>query len=243
MKKVTFFGVLFVIVCLFVSSSFALDPMGPPTAGLRQGQCSIGLDYSSSQMHNKFKYEGETLRLKNIRVDKTYFNLGYGIADNWEVYGRLGASMVEDWGGIQFLGSYRPAWGLGTKATIYQEGNIKWGALFQISWNQSKEEWGDGENYEKMKWYEYQIAVGPTYKLTDKVSIYGGPYYSVLDGDLSDEDGKWGDLKSTGHVGGYIGGQFAVNDNLALNAEYQLSSDESGMGLSLVWKFEETAHF
>jgi opacity protein-like surface antigen len=236
-KKIVAIAVVLIMAGVWASSALALDPMGPPTAGLRQGGVSVGIDYLNSQMHNKFKYEGETMKVKGNRVEKTYANLGYGVADNWEVYGRLGASRAEAYGLEFVFGGYRPAWGLGTKVTIAQSDNLKWGALFQISWNQSKLEWNEGGDYEKMKWYEYQIAVGPTYKLTDKVSIYGGPFYNYLDGDLSDEDGKWGDINSTGHVGGYIGAQFAVNDNLALNAEYQLSTDESGLGLQLVWKF------
>ena len=235
-KKIVAVAVVLLVAGIWASSAFALDTMGPPTAGLMQGQWSIGLDYSSSQMHNNFKYEGETSKVKGNRVEKTYANLGYGVADTWEVYGRLGASKAEAYGLEFVFGGYRPAWGLGTKATFAQDGNLKWGALFQISWNQSKLEWNDGGDYEKMKWYEYQIAVGPTYKLTDKVSIYGGPYYNVLDGDTTTRTAN-GAILRDGHIGGYIGGQFAVNDNLALNAEYQLSTDESGLGLMLVWKF------
>jgi hypothetical protein len=243
MKKVTILGVLFVIVCLFVSSSFALDPMGPPAAGLRQGGWSIGIDYSTSKINGKEdrQWWSSSRKFKGASMDKIYANLGYGVADNWEVYGRLGGSKLESdnlyYGNI--WGAYGQAYGLGTKATIYQEGNVKWGVLFQIGWNQTKDQSSE-DFYDKAAWHEYQIAVGPTYKLTDKVSIYGGPFYNYLKGTLSDRDNGEeidGHFKGSNHVGGYIGGQFAVNDNLSLNAEYQLVTDAQGLGLSLVWKF------
>ena len=229
------------VVLLVAPLALALDPLGPPTAGLRQGQVSLGLDYAKSQTDIKVKEEGYGKWTERDSVStKTYANLGYGVCDSWEVFGRLGGSMAEG-EYLIYEGRYGMAWGLGTKVSFYQDANVKWGALFQISWNQSKEQWyegGDEYGYDKVKFYEYQIAVGPTYKLTDKVSIYGGPFYNCLDGEVScDEDGKWGDIKNPRRIGGYIGGQFAVNDNLVLNAEYQLSSDESGMGLQLVWKF------
>ena len=216
--------------------ALALDPLGPPAAGLRQGGMSVGLDYISNQMNLSARdTDGDRYKSKSAQVDKTFVNVGYGVADNWEAYVRLGASKFEDSEEIEIMGTHRPAWGLGTKATIYQDGNWKFGGLLQISWNDSKEVWDHG--FDEVKWYEYQIAAGPTYKVSDKVSIYGGPYYNYLKGDLRSQHGKWGTIKGEDHVGGYIGGQFAVNDNLALNAEYQLSASDSGMGLSLAWKF------
>jgi opacity protein-like surface antigen len=239
-KKVIAIAVVLLAAGVWAPLALALDPLGPPAAGLRQGGVGLGLDYSFSQMNFKFT---DDYKARDNQVTKTFVNLGYGVADNWEVFGRIGGSKweINDW---DELGSTRPAWGLGTKVTIAQDGNLKWGALFQISWNKSIALWNEGDNFEKMTWYEYQIAVGPTYKLTDKVSIYGGPFYNYLRGnDTWTEEGEEGTsvesehFKGGNHVGGYIGAQVAVNDNLSLNAEYQLVAGASGMGLMLVWKF------
>jgi hypothetical protein len=220
---------------IWAPSALALDPMGPPAAGLKQGGISLGLDYSYSQI-NILKNGEESETYVDNKVEKTYANLGYGIADNWNVFGRLGGSKLEG-EDFEFWGAYGLAWGLGTKVTIYQDVDITWGALFQISWGESKERWAEGDAYDKLKWHEYQIAAGPTYRLTDNISIYGGPFYSYLKGTGTDETGKWADIKGKDQTGGYIGGQFDFIENVTLNAEYQLSEGAAGMGLMLVWKF------
>jgi len=234
-KRILAIAVVLLVAVVWAPLALALDTMGPPAAGLMQSQCSLGIDYSFSQMTFNFENEGG-YKTKDNQLTKTFVNLGYGVMDNWEVYGRLGGSKWElnDW---DELGANRLAWGLGTKATIAQDGNLKWGALFQISWNRSVAIEDGGDYVGTIKWYEYQIAAGPTYKLTDKVSIYGGPFYNYLKGDSEWTDEGSSDFKGSNHVGGYIGGQVAVNDNLSLNAEYQLSAGASGLGLQLVWKF------
>jgi hypothetical protein len=218
---------------IWATSALALDPMGPPAAGLKQGGMSLGLDYSYSQIDLKLKNDEETA---DNKVEKAYANLGYGIADYWNVFGRLGGSKAEG-EDLEFWGAYGLAWGMGTKVTIYQDVDITWGALFQLSWGESKERWAEGNAYDKLKWHEYQIAAGPTYRLTDNISIYGGPFYSYLKGTGTDETGKWADIKGKDQTGAYIGGQFDFIENVTLNAEYQLSNGASGIGLMLVWKF------
>lgn len=233
-ERILIIAVVLLVAGVWAPLALALDPLGPPAAGLRQGQYSLGLDYLHSQM--TFKFEDD-YKAKDNEITKTFVNLGYGLCDNWEVFGRLGGTKwdsINDW---EESGHYRPAWGLGTKATICQDGNWKWGALFQITWNRSEAMWSyNGETHETMKWYEYQIAAGPTYKLTDKVAVYGGPYYNYLKGKDTWMSGSE-DFKGPNEFGVYAGGQFAVTDNLALNAEYQLSRKAAGMGLQLVWKF------
>jgi opacity protein-like surface antigen len=232
-RKFLAIAIVLPVMGIWAPSALALDPMGPPAAGLKQGGMSLGLDYSYSQINLKLK-NGEEYETVDNKVEKTYANLGYGIADDWNVFGRLGGSKLEG-EDLIFYGAYGLAWGLGTKVTIYQDVDITWGALFQISWGKSMER-SEG-TYEKLKWHEYQIAAGPTYRLTDNVSIYGGPFYSYLKGTDSDEAGKLADIKGKDQTGGYIGGQFDFTENVTLNAEYQLSDGASGMGLMLVWKF------
>jgi hypothetical protein len=108
MYKRLFLGMLFMVGLLCASAS-ALDPLGPPTAGLEQGQWSAGLEYSHSEMdltHSgsyswfvdigpgfsdtvPFKYE-----VKNNKMNKAYMNVGYGITENWDAFLRLGGANV-----------------------------------------------------------------------------------------------------------------------------------------------------
>ena len=49
-KYIQLVTIAFFLISLVNSGAFALDPMGPTTAGLRQGQSEIGIDYISSTM-------------------------------------------------------------------------------------------------------------------------------------------------------------------------------------------------
>jgi hypothetical protein len=245
------------------SATLAMDPLGPPTAGLKQGQWSIGLEYSYSQMD----FEASSVQIggssyddydiESAKVNKVYANLGYGVLDNWEVFGRIGGSSVDftseiwDWYSsdyqMPFEGDMGTAWGVGTKVTVFEQPNVKWGVLGQISWARSREHLSytgysgyDGDA--KIDFYEIQVAVGPTCKLTDKVSVYGGPFFHYLDGDFKaicsdDESYDWEfDAEKHSDFGGYIGAQLQINENASLNAEYQLSEDVGGLSVGLVWK-------
>ena len=110
-----------VLVVLCGSTALALDPMGPPTAGLKQGQVSAGIEYSYSDMDLKaksgkysashtywFYYYGwygpygpftdsgglPSMKIKTD-VHKLFANIGYGVTDNWEVFLRLGTSNAD----------------------------------------------------------------------------------------------------------------------------------------------------
>jgi hypothetical protein len=199
------------------SAAFALDPMGPPTAGLQHGQFKAGVDYSHSIMDLElsngtwieyfdgvFWDEGEAVpfTLKNFRTNRAYASLGYGAAENCEAFlrvggtnARFGDSIWED--GERYDSSTDFAISSGIKATFFEDGNLKLGGLFQASWAQY-----DGildashlpaPDFVTINLAEIQIAVGATYTLTDHVSIYGGPFLHYVNGDLDDvfsrEDG------------------------------------------------------
>ena len=136
----------------------------------------------------------------DYKSNMLFVNFGYGITDKLEVFLRLGFSDVDipiaggDWdAGSDF------AYGLGAKATFYEAGDLELGGLVQMTWANAdgdvtmvtdevagvpligpREFSGDGE-YE---WDEIKIAVGPNYKLTESVSIYGGPFYHLVSGDF-----------------------------------------------------------
>ena len=158
MEKKLLLVVVIVLVGLCGSVALALDPMGPPAAGLKQGQWSAGIDYSSSDMDLKVdgKYSWyewgqngsywEDLgsgkfeeKAKGVKVNKIYANIGYGIMDNWDAFVRLGGAngdlgdSIEDMG-ENFDSDYVFAYGFGTRVTFWQDADLKVGGLFQMSW-------------------------------------------------------------------------------------------------------------
>jgi len=230
-KKLLLLGVV-VVVCLCGSVALALDPMGPPAAGLKQGKWSAGFEYSYSDMDLKFsdgKYswyqDGSdgpdsdsgkipSGKIKGVKSNKIYANIGYGIMDNWDVFVRLGGadgkfdSSEEDLD-LKFDSDYVFAYGFGTRMTFWEQSpELKWGGLFQMSWannlistSQGTEagevDGDDGTPYiatysesVEVDLSEIQIAVGPTWTPAKGFSVYGGPFLHFVNGSV---EGKYCD--------------------------------------------------
>ncbi len=228
-------AIVLLVAGIWASSAFALDMMGPPAAGLMENQWSVGLNYSYSESDLKAK-NGNVFTSKDNKLTKTFAVLSYGITNNWEVYGLLGGAKMES-GDFVYEGGYRSSGGGGTKVTVCQEENWKWGGLFQIAWDKSRENWRGERYYDDAEWYEWQLAAGPVYMLNDKVSLYGGPFYNSLKGEFESNTSGEHHFRDRGHLGLYVGAQFTINDYLSLNAEYQVIDDAVGTGFNLTWKF------
>ena len=304
-------AVVVMVVGLCASSALALDPMGPPTAGLKAGQLSAGLDYAFSEadleFDGKFDIYGyeligpdwqplypcaieDKLTFEAVEMHKAYLTIGYGIQDNWEAFLRIGGARaeaqkptraiyaeMEDNGDYYDVDIYEDgpchdfdsgfAVGLGTKATLYEEGALKIGVLGQASWTEmdirvkyqgviDDDYWGidglwavpvEGD----LELWEIQIAVGATYELSPKFTVYGGPFFYMVDGDydfkgegilegtVSGDIGVKGsyDVEEDSSFGGYVGAQIEVTDNAFFNAECILTGDGIGVGTGLAWKF------
>lgn len=282
-KRMLWLGLMLMVIGLCSSGALATT-MGPPVAGLETGQFSIGLDYSTSEIgvdgDGEFELFGETdflgefdesgpVKFKDdIESDMIFANLGYGISDKLEVFLRLGmADLSSDDAGFDgsFGGSSEFAWGLGAKATFYEETNLKLGGLFQITLGSADDEITmtvddpSGEEQEvdtpaDIYWYEIKIAVGPAYELTEGCSIYGGPFYHLISGDLDAKDSRddvdigggdtasydislSADIEEQSNFGGYIGAQIDLAENLPLCVEYQFTGDANVLGASLVYRF------
>ncbi|MCJ7719823.1 outer membrane beta-barrel protein [Candidatus Bathyarchaeota archaeon] len=195
--------------------------MGPPTAGLKTGQFRVGVEYAYSDVD--MELEGE--ELDGVTSNMIFGNLGYGIMDDWEAFVRLGVANVDV---EDFSGDYGLAWGLETKVTFLKQENLNWGALFQMTWSNSEDE--DVE----FDFYDMQIAVGPTWKLSETLSIYGGPFVHLIDGDVSDDNG---DLEEDSAFGGYVGAEAALADNTSLFGEVQFTGAGWAIGTGVAWKF------
>jgi len=225
-----------VVVCLLGSTALALDPMGPPTAGLKQGQCSIGLEYFYSDMN--LRVEGSDL--KNVRMNKGYANLGYGIADNWEAFIRLGGAEADfKTDEFEYNGDIGFAYGFGTRATIWEQSpELKWGGLFQMSWADVSGTAKYPKEDVDLNAREIQIGVGPTWTPTKGLSIYGGPLVHFLHADWNGgANTGTADITEANSFGGWIGAQVEVTKNLPVCVEWQYTGDADALGVSVICKF------
>ena len=209
-KKMWRLGFAFAVLALGASSAFALDPMGPPAAGLAEGQLKIGIDYSYSTMDLDLNNgtwiefldgalydagEAVPFTLKNFKAHRTYANIGFGASDRIEAFlrvggteGRFGDSIWED--NERFEGSDDLAVGGGVKATFYDDGVLQIGGLFQGSWAEyngtlDAPQWSSADRVE-IDLTQFQVALGATYTWAERFSIYGGPFLHFVSGDLDD---------------------------------------------------------
>jgi len=263
--------VLFIAV-LANPNAFALDPMGPSTTEMREGEFEIGIDYSKSTMEielnngdwtewldNVFTGAGEaqTFKIDDFEMSKIYANIGFGIWDNCELFLRLGTVKTEFgdsiWeAGENFDSDTNISFCIGSRATFYEDGDFKMGRLIQVSWanmdgDLKAPQWADADPID-LDLMEILITVGPTYKFSERASIYGGPFLHFIDGDITDhfsettEDGNlaseysW-DIDESSNFGGYIGINVEIALNTFVNAEYIYSSGADAVGLSINCRF------
>lgn len=308
----------FWVVCIlaFLANArivYGLDPMGPPSAGLRKGQFSAGSEFSYSRGNfrltdGKGGWQGFTngvlanfnsgkmssLTVENVNLYKIYANLGYGITDDWQASLRLGAVgdvklsyknkarpffpvPVAGGGGVLFPDGQKAdgdcgfAIGFGTKVTFYQQDALELGGLFQISWAKSDGKQsgrypaGGGVNAfpdpagvpwshsVEIEITEIQVALGATYRLTNAMTVYGGPFLYLADGHVKggyNESGLMGvgafgnyntdysyDIDQATLFGGYIGTQIEIAQGINFNVEYQHTASADAIGINLLWRF------
>jgi len=261
------------IIFLIGSNALALDPMGPPVADLENGQFKVGVDFSHSEMDleleegtwvefldGAFSDEGyaTSFTLKDLKTNRTYVNLGYGVADICEVFLRVGGAKAKFGDSIwedeeSFDSSSGLAVGGGIKATFFDEGDLKLGGLFQVHWSEysgllDAAHWAAPDHVE-VDLAEIQIALGAQYALSDRASIYAGPFLHFAGGDLDDiyseADGGGGQLtshyswniKEDSIVGMFAGVQLEITENCSFNVELQGTGSAQAVGASVAWKF------
>jgi opacity protein-like surface antigen len=283
-KKIALFAAALMITALSNSAVLALVPMGPPKALLGQDRWDIGIEYTHQSLDleatgdvtetdiipgvgdftavRKVKH-----KINDLKSDIVMARAGYGINDSWDAFVRLGLANAK--GDMEqtypdgsptdtfkgYDGSFGLAWGLGTKATFWQDEQLSWGGLVQITWLDP----GDGSvklsgdpafsgKADINNMWEVQIAGGPTWRLENNLRIYGGPFLHFVNGDL-DISGTTTDLgteihtktssdiKEKSQFGGYVGGQLDVDQNTSCIVEFQLTSDAWGIGIGAARKF------
>lgn len=281
-KRITLFAFSLMIVTVSNSAVLALSPMGPPKALLGQDRWDIGIEYVHQSMD--LEASGDVTEIDIIpgledytairkvkhNIDNLKSNIimaraGYGLNDNWDAFVRLG--MADAKGDIEQIypdeardeykgydGGFGFGWGFGTRATFWQDEELSWGGLFQITWLEPDDSSislvgepdfsGDAE----IDIREVQIAVGPTWRIDDNVRIYGGPFLHFVDGDL-DISGREvdmnaeifteaeGDIEEESQFGGYVGAHLDVDANTSCFIECQLTGDAWGIGLGAARRF------
>lgn len=201
-------------------------------------------------------------------TNKIYANLGFAVTRDWEIFLRLGVADAD--GEDKLLGMEGKfdsdmgfAIGVGTRATFFERDNLKFGGLAQVSLSKPDSHTGAGsgvllagdESYSysgteeiDIEFYEIQFAVGPIYRLRERVSVYGGPFLHLLYGSLDGSaegtvEGGTGtldysyDLEEGAILGGYIGAQIDITENSLFNIEYQNTGDAYALCINLTRGF------
>ncbi len=211
-------GTLLVVLALMMvglggPTALALDQMGPPVAGLEQGQFKAGVDFSYAEMDLElddgtwveyvdgvFDLSGEatSFKLKDFETAKTYLNVGYGFTDMVEGFVRLGGTKGEFDDSIwedaeEFESGSELAAGAGLKVTFLEHDGLKIGGLIQGSWAEyhgqlDSPNW-PGPDFVEIDLTEIQLAVGASYTWDERFSVYGGPFLHFVGGDLYDTVG------------------------------------------------------
>jgi hypothetical protein len=277
-KKIALSAVVLIIVFLSNPIVLALTPMGPPKALLGQDRWDLGLEYAHQSMDLEAVgpvqdiQPGLTVTRKdkhnidNFKSNIVLARAGYGINDDWDAFVRVG--VVDAQADIErtytdgapsdeyegFDGSFGLAWGVGTRATFWQDEEVSWGGLLQITWLEPGDSsidlsgdpvfTGDAE----IDIWEVQIAVGPTLRLDDNFRVYGGPFLHFVNGDL-DLSGSTvdmgtdlrveaeGDIEEKSQIGGYVGANLDVDQNTSCCLEFQFTGDAWGIGIGAARRF------
>jgi len=279
-KRIAWFAVILMVLGFSSTVVLALPPMGPPRARLGQDQWAAGLEYGRGEMDLEtwsdvtdntvgvgVTYDYTKFKINGLASNMVFGKLGYGVDDNWDAFIRFGAVDAKDeiveepsaGGGAAerydgFDGGFGFAWGIGSAVTFWQEGDITWGALLQMTW--LKPDSGDVDlrsdaafvGEAEFDFWEVQIAAGPTVEL-ENFRLYGGPFLHFVGGDVDIEGQsptggfttvslRSQDINEESHLGGYVGAEWPVINDGLFNVEFQATGDAWVVGLGAIWRFE-----
>lgn len=257
-------------VAIVSVSAFASGLIGPPTANLEKGQWTVGYNYMQSEadmgkinvkwneyLNGAFDDSGvDTDQFQDVTNERHYASFGYGFSDSWEVYFQLGLAGVEadivNVAGVTTELDFGNdiAWGWGTRFTLFEKGDIRWGTSIQMNWlDTSTDITQSSPGFSEKTTYNFEtmdllIAFGPTVDM-GKWQLYGGPFFYQMSGDYTEDgwdsdgwtwDGK-ADLESQSSFGGFIGAQIPLWENSDMIAEISFTGDSWSIGTGVTWKF------
>jgi opacity protein-like surface antigen len=262
MKKIVLTSVVLLFCC---STVHALDFLGQPSGQLESSQLQLRFGYSQSEIDiitddDTGDFTDEEIEIRDIDLDKYYFDLVLGFDKGTALFFRVGAAKAEpdrklnesNFGGYIGDSDDGLLLGGGIKVTLYEEKSFKWGLSVQFTAAQYDFKKADfnvgGINYfdfeTKSTVYETMISTGPTLVLNKYVSVYGGPFLHFIRGEIEAEAVKEiiltsaeTKIKEDSIIGGFVGAEFTLGDNLSFNIEGQRTNSASGFGGSLAFKF------
>jgi len=232
-----------IMVLCAAGQAFALSPLGPPRAGLKKGQQSLGFLFARSEMDLDVSGYGLSEELSDTESTLYLMKAGHGLSDDCEIYSLLGFADISS---EDFNGSSELAWGFGAKFTVAENDSVTWGGLFQMVSLSSEGSVSDdvpGYGWQTMdieaQIFDIQIAFGPTFD-QEGFSLYGGPFLHFVDGDI--EASALGvtidlDIEQKSEFGGYVGAQFDLAESSSLFIEYQMTGDAKAISGGLEWRF------
>jgi len=258
---------LFIVAVVSVSASVS-GIMGPPTAELLEGQWSVGYNFMNSEADlgttsikwNVYNNVGVIVNdgvandeIEDFNIARHYGTFSYGLSDLWEVYFQVGFVEAET-GLVDGISGTRTeldfdndlAWGWGTRITLCEKDNVRWGTSLQMNWLDIS---ADVVDASQKTTYEFEtmdllISFGPTVDMGGW-QLYGGPFYYSMSGDYSEYGGDFGnltwdgkaDLENESNFGGFIGAQIPLWDNTDMVAEVSFTGDSWAVGTGITWKF------
>jgi hypothetical protein len=275
MKARTAFVSLCVYLAVGASSAWAGAPLGPTLPIIDKGQWAFGIEYAYEKIDleadgrcvesifresllDSQSYHQE-FTIDSMKTNMLFGRIEYALCKDWEVFVRLGASdadadieagdpgFVLDGGGkVGFDGSYGFAGGLGTRATLYQNGPWRVEGQAQVTWldpDDSDFRIVNPESYgeyvsgsAKLDYMQAQIGLTAVYR-ADVWSVWAGPFVQFIDGDL-DLDARYVtgdgygtvsscslDVEESSQVGLSIGADCEVNRHLIAWVEGQITGD------------------
>ena len=276
MKKSVMFGL---VVAIMSTSAFGI--VGTPTAELDKGRWNFGFNYTYNDIDmadTKGRQSGmyidendesdewasiSKVKLKEFKIERNYVNIGHGIRDNWEIYVQLGFADTkekEKWfneekGQWYRWLSYNPdpdfAFGWGTRITLLEQGNMKWGASAQMNFHDAElEERKPSYDYyyfkesTELETWDILIAAGPTVDMGGW-KLYGGGFFYDFQGDISwkgsTRSGSYWkgnyDFEADGNFGGFVGTYFTLYDTFDITTEFSATTDSWSIGFGVSGKF------
>lgn len=217
---------------------------------------------------NSYLHDGT---IEDVKIDLAMAKAGLCINNNWEVFAGLGAAKADlcdertlPYGDSPALetdkfdldGDVSFAALIGTKATLYEKALLKAGVSCQLSWlslngTLTKDLYRNdiflstGKADVDTDLFILQVAPGVSYQLFFGFSVYGGPLYQLIRGDI-DAKGESGllvktsgsaDIKEDSSFGGWAGLHADIDIFTSIDVEYQLTGSSNTIGVSLVSKF------
>lgn len=250
------------VVGMISSAALAVAPIGPPVAGLAEGQYAVGISYTRADLEVEISgpFVGARVGHKAVQNAEStgyYAHLGYGISDTWCAQVTLGMANLDadadrTWAGPQgkdFHGDHKFTFGVGTKKTLHDNGNgTKWGTAFQYLRGRSSDRitqptsFGNGAISVSLPvnidvdWYLMQLAMGPSFQVNEDLCFYGGPFLMFLEADVTIKNAPIElEIEQAFELGVFIGTMINLGGAAGLNLEFLYTSESWGAGIGAMF--------